>query len=154
MQTTRLAERRRPSNGPGTTADLKPGLREAGVNARRIDIKEVTPGLHEKAEGIRPRPVYLITRRKSPAGRGRASGRFVKIPCEDINLPPEGKTLVGRVAAAANIEECAVFLSTRLADAHLGLVLAVRIAGAWFELYRWVASWNKLGLSRLEVSQF
>ena len=157
MQTTQIANRYRPVKGQRTAAELVAVMREKGVNPRQIMITAVGPGLHEKAEGIKPQPVYIISRPGKPAatsGNANISGRFIKTPCNGLNLPPEARKLLVTVDSFEDIDECAVFLSTRLADSHLGLVLAMRLADQWFELYRWTASWNELEISRLYVSQF
>jgi len=69
-------------------------------------------------------------------------------------MPPEGSRRYDTVHNATEVDECAVFLSTQLADSHLNLILAVRIQDQWLELYRWSSSWAKLGLSRLEICSF
>jgi hypothetical protein len=153
MQTTRLTGQYHLVEGQGTIAELKAEMRQEGVPARRIEVAEVKASLHEKAEGIRPQPVYLISW-PTTAGKDGLSGRFIKIPCDGLNFPPEGKKLAETINSIPDVDECAVFLSTRLADLHLGLLLAIRSGETWFEAYRWTDSWNELGLSRLEVCQF
>jgi hypothetical protein len=163
MQTTRLAGQYRPVEGQRSVVELEAEMHKEGIATRRIEIAEVKAGLHEKAEGIISRPIYLISRQKrlaglpggpSIAGTDGNSDRFIKIPCDGLYLPPEVKRIAEKVSGIADVAECAVFLSTRLADRHLGLLLAMRVDGTWLEAYRWTASWTELGLSRLDVCQF
>ena len=165
MDVIKSDKRRSPLMAEGRQAalDLEGVMRRAGIAARFLEVTEVRPGLHENAEGITARPIYRISWHKQPLGLlglwplpcpNGGSGRFVKISPQRINMPPEGSRRYDTVHNATEVDECAVFLSTQLADSHLNLILAVRIQDQWLELYRWSSSWAKLGLSRLEICSF
>jgi hypothetical protein len=144
------------------TADLEAKMQRLGFDVKPLQVAEVEPGLHEKAEGITMRPIYLLSWRKEPTrlfGRWsvpnteRVSEKFIKLPVAQINIPRDTAQRYKTISTIAEVDESAVFLSTRLADSDLSLILAVRIMNQWLKLYQWRTSWTKLGISRPEVCQ-
>jgi len=164
MRTTGLEEQRAAAvtvNGAALTFREK--MRQAGIDAQTLEVTEVTPGMHERAEGITARPIYRISWRRHPLRllgmftlplTNRGSGRFVKIPPQKVNMPPEAQRRYEMAQNFAEIDESAIFLGTQLADSHLNLILAARIRNQWLELYRWNASWAGLGITRLDICSF
>jgi hypothetical protein len=127
-----------------------------------LEIKEVKVGLHETAEGITLRPIYRITwGRKTMArfkwlrlGSKNKSEKFIKLPLYLILEPQEaGFGYTSRIFPP-DMEEKAVFLSTRLTDTSLTVISAMRTGEGWFELNRWQTSWSELGLSRTDICSF
>ena len=128
---------------------------------RLLEVVEVKPGLHEVAEGITGHPVYRISWDKKPGllsglwhmpGNGKGSGRFLKLSPESITMPKEA---AGKYRdAARHADETAVFMSTRLGDSRVQIVLASRSRERWLELYRGTATWRELGISRFDISSF
>ena len=124
-----------------------------------ITIEAVRPGLHEKAEGINSDTVWRISGKDSAERRlgislGRIFGgsdNYVKLPAEDLGLPQEA---IQRIAESSLPDETALFLSTRLCNARVDSVLAVRYGKQWREVYRWRPSWEELGISRLHFCGF
>jgi hypothetical protein len=148
------------AGGTQVSVDLSSQLQVAGISARRLEVSQVRPGLHEQAEGITLWPVYRISWMKSPVrllglwrlpGSDRGSGKFVRVPIWKTRMPPEAHRRYEAVNGIPQAEEAAVFLSTQLKDSHNDAILAVRIAEEWLELYRWRAPWRELGLSRLDI---
>ncbi len=146
-----------------TTADFQEKMQRAGISVTPLEVTEVKPGLHESAEGITTRPIYRISWPKQPARllgllslphTNGGSGRFIEISPQRINMPSEASRRYNIAHSTAEVDKSAVFLSTVLADSHLDLILVVRVADQWLELYRWHASWIELGLSRLEICRF
>jgi hypothetical protein len=115
-----------------------------------LQVAEVPPGLHEKAEGIIDRhAIYRLSWRQP--GHGRRSGAYVKLTPAQLRLPDEAARILREASAARHIEETAVFLSTRLGGSRIELILAARGDGHWSALHRWADTWRHAGLSRLEV---
>jgi len=165
MDAIQSGKRRSPSMAEGrqTPVDFLEKMQTEGISVPPLEVTEVKAGLHESAEGITARPIYHISWPEKSTGllglqsltrTNGGSGRFVKISPQRINMPPEGSRRYDTVHSATEVDECAVFLSTQLADSHLNLILAVRTQDQWLELYRWSSSWAKLGLSRLEICSF
>ena len=130
---------------------------------RLLWVVEVKPGLHEAAEGITGRPVYRLSWHKKPGllsgfwpipgnGNGKGSGRFLKLSPESITMPEEAAEKYRE--AARHADETAVFMSTRLGDSRVQIVLASRSRERWLELYRGTATWRELGISRFDISSF
>lgn len=133
-------------------------LHEACRAARGLKVVQVRPGLHEAAEDIACRPIYRVApeKRRSRVRAAlpwlfRSSMRCVKLPAERTAMPPEAARCCVEVEGIPEREETAVFLDTELMDHHLRAMLAVRIAGRWYSLHRWTASWKGLGLSRRDI---
>jgi len=125
-----------------------------------LEIAEVKPGLHERAEGIARKPVYRISWSKKPLsllgiwrvpGTDRGSGTYIKTSVRQVNIPPDANKQYRLTKKDAEIQEVAVFLSTQCTETHTDVILAARIADDWFELYRWHASWRELGPSPATV---
>jgi hypothetical protein len=127
-----------------------------------LEIKEVKPGLHELAEGIRLRPIYRISWSSRPVvlfnrwtlGKEKKSGKFVRLSPDMIIEPPEVEFRYSAEKYKQEIEGKAVFLSTRFTDTSLTAIFAIRTGGSWLELYRWHSSWSELALSRMDVCSF
>jgi len=146
-----------------TPADFQEEMKQAGISMTPLEVTEVKPGLHESAEGITIQPIYCISWPKQPLYLfgllnirhiGKRSGKFVKVSAGTVNIPPEANRQYSLAEGIVQPDESAVFLSTRLVDSHLRIILAIRLAEQWLELYRWNDSWTALGLSRLEICQF
>ena len=124
-----------------------------------LEVTEVMPGLHEKAEGIKTRPVYRLCwprPGRRAIGRirlsgGTCSGNYVKLSPERIALDEEAARRYRDAAATPATEETAVFLRTELGGSRLELVLASRTSEAWSALHHWTDSWRGLGISRVDV---
>jgi hypothetical protein len=114
-----------------------------------LRVTEVASGFHERAEGIRHRPVYRLT--WSPSGTRRHTGKYVRLAPERLRLTGEAARRYQEALASPATQETAVFLSTRLGGARIELVLAARRDGAWSVLYRWADTWRGLGISRPEL---
>jgi hypothetical protein len=162
MDAIQPAKRHSPlmTEGRQAPADFLDRMQREGISVSPLEVTEVEPGLHEKAEGIIIRPIYRISWRKQPLRllgvlslprTDGGSGRFIKISPQRINMPPEASRRYGASRSVAEVDESAAFLSTALADSHLHVMLAVRVADRWLELYRWHASWAELGISRLDI---
>jgi len=130
---------------------------------RLLWVDEVKPGLHEAAEGITGRPVYRLSWYKKLGllsgfrhipvnGNGKCSGRFLKLSPESITMPEDAAEKYRE--AARYTDETAVFMSTRLGDSRVQIVLASRSRDHWRELYRGTATWRELGISRFGISSF
>ena len=115
-----------------------------------LQVTEVPPGLHEKAEGIIERHVIYRLAWRRP-GHGRHSGAYVKLSPAQLRLPDEAARILRQAAATPHVGETAVFLSTRLGGSRIELVLAARADDRWSALHRWADTWRSAGLSRLEV---
>ena len=125
-----------------------------------LEIAEVKPGLHERAEGIAHKPVYRISWPKKPKsllgmwgvpGTEKGSGNYTKRPVQQVNIPPEADKQYRLTKKDDGVQEVAVFLSTRCTETHTQAILAARAGDGWFELYRWRASWKELGSPRAAV---
>lgn len=125
-----------------------------------LEIAEVKPGLHERAEGIARKPVYRISWSKKPLsllgiwrvpGTEKGSGNYTKMSVQQVNIPPEADKQYRLTKKDAEIQEVAAFLSTQCTETHTQVILAARTGDDWFELYRWRASWRELGSSRTAV---
>ena len=125
-----------------------------------LEITEVRPGLHERAEGIERKPVYRISWPKKPLsllgiwrvpGTKKGSGNYTKRPVQQVNIPPEADKQYRLTKKDDGVQEVAVFLSTRCTETHSNVILAARTGDDWFELYRWRASWRELGSPRASV---
>ena len=139
--------------------------RKQDVTGDLIRVEEVKRGMHERAEGITNRTIYRISRNGHsghtrrlfglwPADGGSGSGKFVKLSPDEAIMPEEAVRLYREAAANRPPDETAVFLNTRLADFDIEAVMAVRYSERWAELYHWRTSWEDLGISRTEISQF
>jgi hypothetical protein len=138
-------------------ATMEPAVR---VTGSPLEVSEVKPGLHEKAEGIENRPVYRLcwprtsrpslgpVRLPAPA---TCSGTYVKLSPTRVNLADEAARRYHEAAADPVIEETSVFLRTRLGGSRIDLVLAGRNDGRWSALHRWSDTWRGLGISRLDI---
>ncbi len=151
---------------PSVTAETKTlrglveRIQKTGITARPLEVTEVEPGQHEKAEGISARPICVVSWARQAVrlpwlgdipDTEKGRGKYVKLSPERINIPPEVAEQYRQVYSVVQVQEGAVFLSTKLADSSLGLILAIRTGGRWLELYRWNASWTGIGLSRLDI---
>ncbi len=165
MEATQPAKRLLPlmTEGKQAPADFLERMHGEGIDVSPLEVTEVKPGMHEGAEGVTARPVYRVSWRRHPLRllgvfnlplANGSSGRFVKIPVQRINMPPEARRRLDAAHRLGGVDESAVFLSTQLADSHLSLILAVRVPDQWLELYRWSSSWAKLGISRLDICSF
>jgi hypothetical protein len=125
-----------------------------------LEVTEVKPGLHERAEGIENRPVYRLCwprlpRRTLgplplPVGTTRC-GAYIKLSPERINLSDEAVLRRRQASAHALTDETAVFLRTRLGNTRLELILANRYHSRWSVIHRWTDTWRGLGISRMDV---
>ena len=125
-----------------------------------LDVEEIKPGLHERAEGIENRTVYRLcwprTSRHTLGplplpGGAVCSGTYIKLSPERINLSDEAALRYQQASAHASTDETAVFLRTQLGSARLELILASRQRGHWSVIHRWTDTWRGLGISRMDI---
>jgi len=130
----------------------------AGERAERreygppLRVTELSQGLHEQAEGIKDRFVYRLSWRRT--GRGSHTGTYVKLSPEHVRLTPEASRIYDEARAASQVEETAVFLSTRFGGSRIELVLAAREDVHWSALHEWSDTWRRAGLSRHDIAVF
>lgn len=126
-----------------------------------LEVTEVKPGLHEKAEGIHRRPLYrLCWPRPSRPALGplrrlvgpTCSGMYVKLSPERISLDDEAARRFRDASADPATDETTVFLRTQLGNSRLELILASRHDEEWSALHRWTDSWRGLGISRADLA--
>ena len=120
-----------------------------------LNIIEVKPGLHERAEGITRKPIYHISwpkrtirlfgRWRIPATK-KGSAKYIRIPEHRLRLPPDAEKQWRLAKKDTAVREVAAFLGTHQIDTRVYVILTARIENDWFELYRGSSSWRKLGL--------
>ena len=124
------------------------------VVGKKISIDAEKPGKHENAEGITADTVWRVSPDRSSVnllsllGLSRGSGVYVKLQVDDLNLPASARQ---RLEEGGEADEAAVFLSTRMGNASVEAMLALRYSEQWREVARWRSRWADLGISRNEV---
>jgi hypothetical protein len=141
----------------------RPGKSSRVVVGKEIHIEAVSPGMHERAEGITSCTVWHITidrqsgtvQALSPVNKILNDlGTYVKLPAEKLNIPEEAAKRYRQAFLNRRPDETAVFLNTRLGNSSVDVLLAVRYSKRWLELQRWHSDWRELGISRLDISEF
>ena len=141
----------------------RPEKAARAVTGKEIHIEPARPGLHEIAEGITSETVWHITDgHRSGKSQGAFllqkisgnSGTYVKLPVDKLNIPGEAIKRYRQAFINLPPDETAVFLSTDLGNSSVDVLLAIRYSKRWLELHRWRTGWRKLGISRLDISEF
>lgn len=127
---------------------------------RKLNVKEVGPGLHEKAEGISRLPIYWLHWEKDPVrlfGRwpipatGGSSGKYVRLSPPLVRKMLEVNFTQDFLKFDQVPPNLAIFLSTNLSNTHIRLVMAAQNGGQWTELCHWETTWTESGISRMDI---
>lgn len=119
-------------------------MREVGLSPTPLTVKEKAPGLSRGwIRGVNGLFLRYITwprkRQLRVFGKcilsweGQGSGWFRKMALEAVKMPIEAELRSATVKNLPEVEETAVF-----AELRRDPILAVKVAGQWFEVYRWL----------------
>lgn len=132
-----------------------------GTNFQVVEIVPARKGLHEKAEGIKvpvyrlsypPKHVYLW-RLKLPVIK-KKSVKCINLAPYKGRMPPKVKYIYDLTNKAEWVKSTALLIDVNLENSHLNMMITVLVGNHWYEVYRWISSWNELGLSRIYFCEF
>lgn len=119
-------------------------LEKAGIGVTPLTVEEENASFFQRwLGGFRRQPLYRITwprkRQIRLLGKcafsweGQAGGWFGKATTDMVKMPIEAELRSATVKNLPQVAETAVFVEVRRDP-----ILAVKVAGQWLEVYRWL----------------